>query len=147
MPEPYNEKDIEAFSRIHHTVYYKMLHSSFEDNFPMIKGLTPLEMGVLGVLSEKPGAMLREIAQKLAVSKSTLTSVVDRLERRGYVHRAISQKDRRSFELVLTEDGKCAQQEHIACEHAMYEKIASALDTPEEIASLIALLNKVAERF
>jgi Transcriptional regulators len=146
MVKPFSEKDIEALSKIHHTFYYKMLHSSYEDRFPKIKGLTPLEMGVLGVLSDNPGAMLREIADILAVSKSTLTSVVDRLERRGYVNRAISKKDRRSFELILTEDGTAAQREHIASEHELYGKIAGGLDSPEEVGALIALLEKVADR-
>lgn len=147
MAENYNEQDIEAISKIHHEIYYKMLHENFEDQFPKIKGMTPLEMGVLGALSENSGAMLREIAEKLAVAKSTLTSVVDRLERKGYVHRAISPRDRRSFELVLTEDGKCAQREHIASEHAVYRKMAGALDSPEEVSDLIRLFTKVADRF
>ena len=147
MADNYSEKDIEAISKIHHEVYYKMLHSNFEDRFPAIRGLTPLEMGVLGALSDNPGAMLREIAEKLAVAKSTLTSVVDRLERRGYIYRQISPRDRRSFELVLTEDGKRAQREHIASEHAVYRKMAGSLDSPEEVATLIRLLAKVADRF
>lgn len=147
MSEIYSQKDIDAISKIQHTIYYKMLHSNFEDNFPKIKELTPLEMGVLGVLFEFPGAMLREIAQRLAVPKSTLTSVIDRLERRGYVNRAISKSDRRSFELLLTEDGKDAQRQHVEYEQAAYKKIVGALDTPEEVAMLITLLEKVAERF
>lgn len=147
MPEVYSQQDIDAISRIHHKIYYKMLHSNFEDNYPMIKGLTPLEMGVLGVLSEFPNAMLKEITQRLAVPKSTLTSVIDRLERRGYINRAISKTDRRSFELLLTEDGKCAQQQHIESEQAAYKKLAGALDTREEVAELIKLLEKIAENF
>lgn len=147
MAKYYGEREIEAIGKIHHEIYYKTLHGGYEDQYPKIRGLTPLEMGVLGALSENPGAMLREIAQKLAVAKSTLTNVVDRLERRGYVLRAISKKDRRSFELILTEDGKCAQQEHIAAERGMYEKVAGALDSAEEVETLIRLLQKVADRF
>jgi DNA-binding MarR family transcriptional regulator len=145
MSELYSQNDIDAISRIHHKIYYKMLHSNFEDDFPKIKGLTSLEMGVLGVLYEFPGAMLRDIAERLAVPKSTLTSVIDRLERRGYINRIISNNDRRSFELLLTEDGKSAQQQHIDSEQTGYKKIAGALDTPEEVAQLIRLLEKVAE--
>lgn len=147
MPDLYSQKDIDAISRIQHKIYYKMLHSNLEDNFPKVKQLTPLEMGVLGVLYEYPGAMLREIAQRLAVPKSTLTSVIDRLERRGYVNRAISKSDRRSFELLLTEDGKDAQRQHVEYEQAAYKKFIGALDTPEEIGALIRLLEKVAKNF
>jgi DNA-binding MarR family transcriptional regulator len=146
MSEIYSRKDIDTLSRIHHKVYYKMLHTDFEDNFPQIKGVTPLEMGVLRVISENPGAMLYEIAQNLNTPKSTLTSVVDRLEKRGYVNRVISSKDRRSFELLLTRKGRSAQQQHIESEELIYKKIASALDTPEEVATLITLLEKIVER-
>lgn len=147
MPEIYSQKDIDAFIRIHHVIYYKMLHSSIEDDFPKIKGVTPLEMGVLRVLFESPGAMLREISDKLAVPKSTLTSVIDRLERRGYVFRVIGKKDRRSFEIHLTDDGKAAQKQHIESEQALYKKVAGALDSPEEVTELISLLEKIAGRF
>lgn len=147
MPEKVTQKDVEALSRIHHTLYYKMLHGNFEDDYPKLKGLTPLEMGILRALAESPGALLREIAEKLVVPKSTLTSAIDRLERHGYITRAIGKKDRRSFELLLTEDGKLAQQEHIESERAVYRKVADALDTPEEVAALITLLQKVARRF
>lgn len=147
MPEKYTQKDMDALSLIHHTLYFKMLHSDFADDFPRLKRLTPLEMGILRVLSETPGALLHEIAEKLAVPKSTLTSAVDRLERRGYVFRTISKKDRRSFELLLTDIGKDAQQQHIESEQATYRKVADALDTPEEVAMLLSLLEKVALRF
>lgn len=147
MPEIYSQNDIDKLRCIHHAVYYKMLHNNFEDNFPKIKGLTHLEIGVLRVISENPGAMLIEISKKLAIPKSTLTSVVDRLERRGYVNRTISKKDRRSFELLLTEDGKCAQQQHIESEKMIYKKIAGAFDAPEELSTFIELLQKVVEHF
>lgn len=146
MAECYNEKDIQTLSSIHHRLYYKMLQSSYEDNFPSMKGLTTLEISVLSILSHNPGAMLREMAQQLCVSKSTLTSVVDRLENRGYVYRAISSKDRRSFELVLTEDGKAAQHEHIDYEHGLYCQVMEALDSPEEVSTMLSLLDKIAER-
>jgi DNA-binding MarR family transcriptional regulator len=84
-------------------------------------------MGILRVLSENPGALLHEIVEKLAVPKSTLTNAVDRLARRGYVFRIISKKDRRSFELLPTDDGKAAQQQHIESEQAMYQKVADTL--------------------
>jgi DNA-binding MarR family transcriptional regulator len=147
MENRVNEADLETLSKIHHEFYYKILHSNYEDLFPKIKGLSPLEMGVLGVLSETPGVMLREIADKLAVAKSTLTSVIDRLEHRGYIYRAISPRDRRSFELILTEDGKEAQREHVASEHGMYGKMIGALDPQEEINTLLTLLRKIAGRF
>lgn len=147
MAVDFNEKDIETLSKIHHEIYRKMLHSSYDEQFTKINGLTSLEISVLSILSQTPGAMLREMADQLTISKSTLTSVVDRLEHRGYVYRVISSRDRRSFELVLTEDGKAAQQEHIDYEHGLYRKIVGALDTQAEVDTFLILLDKVADRF
>jgi len=147
MVHSFDEQDIKVLSKLHHEFYYKTLHSNYEDQFPKIKGVSSLEMGVLSTLSETPVAMLKEIAEKLAVSKSTLTSVVDRLEQRGYVYRVISSKDRRSFELALTEDGKLAQQQHLESERGMYLKILNALDSKTDVELFISMLSKIVRNF
>ena len=60
----------------------------------------------------KPDIILKEIVEILGIPGSTLTSAVDRLEKRRLLRRAISQRDRRSFGLELTDEGRIAQQEH-----------------------------------
>jgi DNA-binding MarR family transcriptional regulator len=71
------------------------------------------------------------VGQLLAVfghKKSTLTSILDRLEDRKFVLRTVNPQDRRSFLVALTEAGGAAAQ-----------RIRSQLETLEtEIASLVS---------
>lgn len=145
--DPFRSKDLDKLSEIHHKLYYKMIRSKYEDAFPMIKGLSSLEMGILGVLADFPGASLKEICERLVLPKSTLTSAVNRLVNRDYVSRVVNEADRRSFNLVLTEAGSLAQHEHIAAEHTLYAKILTALGSGEDAARLIDLLEKIADDF
>jgi len=62
---------------------------------------------VLIELYEAPERKLRmhELAQKVVLSRSGLTRLVDRLEKANLLHREIDSDDRRGFYAVLTEAG------------------------------------------
>ena len=147
MNKPFDEKDINTLNRLHHELYYKTVKNDLRDNYPLLKILTPLELSVISVLADNPSAKPSDIANSIATAKSTLTNVLDRLEKRGYIYRAISQKDRRSFELRLTETGQDAQRQHIESEHMLYLKILGALDTNEEVKSFLEILQKIISVF
>jgi DNA-binding MarR family transcriptional regulator len=57
-----------------------------------------------GVLS------MKELAQHMGCDASFITTVADTLERRGFVRREPSQRDRRVKNLVLTEEGIAAKE-------------------------------------
>jgi DNA-binding MarR family transcriptional regulator len=63
---------------------------------------------VLVPLSEAPGGRLRlhELADRVVLSRSGLTRLVDRLERAGLLRREPCLTDRRGAYAVLTEEGK-----------------------------------------
>lgn len=61
-----------------------------------------------------------------------LTSMIDRLEKKNLIKRAISTKDRRSYKLELTEEGRKTQVEHDKFETEFYARITNSLDTYEE---------------
>jgi DNA-binding MarR family transcriptional regulator len=68
--------------------------------------LTQAEAHILCHLHESGDAVLAELHRAFAHKRSTLTSVLDRMEARGLVTRESSQKDRRSFVIRLTRAGK-----------------------------------------
>lgn len=68
-------------------------------------GLSGMQMRVLVNLAQGETATMRSLAQRLSYDASNLTSLVDRLERAGLVHRRGDPRDRRATLLVLTEDG------------------------------------------
>jgi DNA-binding MarR family transcriptional regulator len=72
------------------------------DRFPV----TQAEAHVLSFLCERAGeASIADLHRSFGHKRSTLTSIVNRLEERGLVQRAIHPDDRRSFVLTLTRDG------------------------------------------
>ena len=71
-------------------------------------GLTAAEVDVLGAVAERAPCPVGEIAGETGYKPSTLTSVLDRLAARGWVSRALSADDRRSFVVDLTPEGRRA---------------------------------------
>jgi DNA-binding MarR family transcriptional regulator len=67
--------------------------------------LTPVQFGAMKVLSEHPGIDQATLAGLIAYDRVTIGGVIDRLRRRGYIHRRRNAQDRRATELELTEQG------------------------------------------
>jgi DNA-binding MarR family transcriptional regulator len=59
--------------------------------------INPSQGRILFVLWQNDGISIRELAQKTALEKSTLTSMLDRLEEAGYLKRRPSPEDRRKL--------------------------------------------------
>jgi MarR family transcriptional regulator, organic hydroperoxide resistance regulator len=70
--------------------------------------LSASEINVLANLADGRNRSVGEIASDTATKPTTLTSVLDRLERRGYLTRDLDPADRRSFLVSLTADGRRA---------------------------------------
>jgi DNA-binding MarR family transcriptional regulator len=70
--------------------------------------ITAAEMSVLANLGDGSPRSVRELSVDTGTKPTTLTSVLDRLERRGYVTRALDATDRRSFRISLTSTGRGA---------------------------------------
>jgi DNA-binding MarR family transcriptional regulator len=66
--------------------------------------LTPVQAKLLCVLADSPRCMA-ELAALFGVEKAALTGLVDRAERRGFVHRAPVPGDRRALLVTLTPQG------------------------------------------
>ena len=69
--------------------------------------------------------------------------MINRLEKRKMIKRTISSRDRRSYRLVLTEEGIQAQKEHLGLEERVYGSIMKCLDTCEEREELLKLMRKI----
>ena len=68
--------------------------------------LTPSEINTLANLADGRARNVRELATDTGTRSTTLTGVLDRLERRGYVTRELDPGDRRSFRISLTAPGR-----------------------------------------
>ena len=70
------------------------------------EGLTPTQLGVLEAVLHKGPMTQRELGRKVLTSAGNMTDVIDKLEKRGLVHRSRVVRDRRSVQVELTEPGE-----------------------------------------
>ena len=70
--------------------------------------VTASEINTLANLADGRSRNVRELAEDTGTRATTLTGVLDRLERRGYLTRELDPADRRSFRLTLTAPGRAA---------------------------------------
>ena len=68
-------------------------------------GVSPIEGHVLTYLRSYAPASIRDLVRVFGIKQSTFTSLLDRLERDGFVRRAINPDDRRSFLIHITDEG------------------------------------------
>jgi DNA-binding MarR family transcriptional regulator len=89
------------------------------------------------------------LSRSLLVSSGTLTSRLDRLERKGLVQRAANPADRRSVEVVLTEAGR-ELVDGVVSEHVRNEQEMLSVLSEREIDDLnrltVKLLAHLSER-
>jgi DNA-binding MarR family transcriptional regulator len=86
-------------------VYQKLitnLQKSFSGNGIEV---TPIQVMLLFFLQENDGLSLTQISQGLMLENPTITGLIDRLEKLGYVKRSDHPNDRRVYLVHLTEKG------------------------------------------
>ncbi len=69
-------------------------------------GLSPTQWEALDLIWERGAAGMNELAEELRLSQSTLTRIVDLLERKGLARRRPARDDRRRVEAILTARGE-----------------------------------------
>ncbi len=67
--------------------------------------VTPIQVMLLFFLQKNNGSSLTQISQGLMLENSTVTGLVDRLEKSGYVKRSDHPDDRRVYLVNITEKG------------------------------------------
>ena len=69
---------------------------------------------ILFVLWDQDGISIRELSDRTGLAKTTLTSMLDRLEHSGHILRAADPKDRRSMRIHLTERARGLREQYDA---------------------------------
>lgn len=118
-------------------VINEMTNQFFQDN-----GLNPTEFAVLELLFHKGMQPLQKIGNKILLASGSITYVVDKLEKRGYISRVSCAEDRRVTYAQITDTGK-AFMEDIFPQHEQHlHELLSSL-TIEEKDVVISLLKKL----
>ena len=69
---------------------------------------------ILFVLWDRDDIPIRELSDRTGLAKTTLTSMLDRLEQSGHVLRTADPRDRRSMRIRLTDQAKGLQEQYDA---------------------------------
>ena len=125
--------------------FYEKL-SSWEHEVVRGSDLTPNQMHAIEIVGHEKSLRMKDLAEKLGITTGTLTVTVDRLEQKGLIERQPHEKDRRSYRVVLTPEGKKHFRKHHDFHVKLTEEISSVL-TPEELESFSEILGKVVKQF
>lgn len=96
-------------------------------------------------LAHHDGVPQTEIARSFHLSPATVTNMLQRMERDGWIERHPDPDDQRVSRVYLTKRARALQAEAEGAFRELEHEVTSAL-TPEEQADLHALLLKVRER-
>lgn len=107
-------------------------------------GLAPAQLGALKRLWKNDGMTNTELGERLFLKTSTVTALIDRMERDGFVYRKRNKEDRRVINIWLTEKGWELKDGVPDLEKIVWGKLAKRL-SEEELRELIRLLDKVCE--
>lgn len=119
-----------------HSVFLKMTEklSAFD--------ITPIQYAVLYCLWENDKRSPKEIAERLKLENSTISGILERMEKKGLIQRSISKEDRRFIQVLLTEKGASLEKDVLSAVEEVNDEVMSVFyeDECESLKSHLRLL-------
>lgn len=81
--------------------------------------INPAQGRIMFALWQKDGIPINELAKKTQLKKSTLTSMLDRLAKLGYIKRIHSKEDRRKILIKRTEKDRAMEKKYVEVSEEM----------------------------
>ncbi|HTY70619.1 MAG TPA: MarR family transcriptional regulator [Alphaproteobacteria bacterium] len=105
------------------------------------RAFTPAIISTMAVIRQNPGIRHGALSDALMIQRPNMTSLLNELEREGYVSRRPSQTDKRSVAIYLTDRGERAVARMLESILTLDRAMTAGLTAPERKA-LLALLQK-----
>lgn len=109
-------------------------------------GLTITEVHTIIAVGLHESNPMNVVATRLGVTLATLTTAVNKLEKKGFMERSRDEEDRRKVLVSLTKKGRQVYRAHGLFHHQMVDEALAGL-TEEEEQVLSSALAKVKEFF
>lgn len=109
------------------------------------ENLTAPQGMIMGILSHRGEMKVSDISKVINLSNSTVSGILDRLEKMGYVQRKRSEKDRRVVYISITpEFSKLAKERSVRIEKNMEKVVEKASDEElDKIIEGLTILDKI----
>jgi DNA-binding MarR family transcriptional regulator len=91
---------------------------------------------LVGMLAHYGEMKISDLSEKLSLSNSTVSGIVDRLEKQGKVERTRSEEDRRVVYVNITEEFKKSTKDHFKHFERKFESMMSKA-TSEELDTIL----------
>ncbi|MFB9276131.1 MarR family winged helix-turn-helix transcriptional regulator [Cohnella cellulosilytica] len=104
--------------------------------------ITPEQWSVLYQVNLEDGLIQKDIAERAGKDRPTTTRILDHLEQKGLVGRRTGDRDRRSFQVGITDKGKELIRETLPIERRANEEVRRCM-SDEEYDTLIRLLIRI----
>ncbi|MGY0393943.1 MULTISPECIES: MarR family transcriptional regulator [unclassified Fusobacterium] len=111
-----------------------------------IDNLVYSHIRIIIILSVYKKLSMKEISNLISKDKSTVTSLVNKLERMGYVKKTASTEDKRVIYLTLEEKADEIIETVFQVTKVFHKRVEKIL-TKEEINQLFCLMEKLVENF
>jgi DNA-binding MarR family transcriptional regulator len=108
-------------------------------------GLTGPQLAVMKMLEPVGKLSLSELSDRIRARNSTVTGIIDRMEREGLVERRRSEEDRRVVHIVLTRQGRQLASEIPVEPVQIFRQVLSELST-RDASDLKRILTRLARR-
>jgi len=107
-----------------------------------LEAINPAQGRILFALWKGDGIPIRDLASRTKLQKSTLTSMLDRLEQEGLITRSPSDKDRRVILISLARDHEIIRDLFLQVSQEMIEEFYAGF-LPEEIDDFEEKLRRI----
>ena len=131
-------------SRRRNNLIFRKINQFHREN--NVDNVTPMHDWIMSYLywHKNDPVYQRDIEREFSITRSTVTNILQLMERKGYIQRLSVPQDARLKQLVLTEEGIQRHEKTLLSFHQTDDYVAGLL-TEEENAELLRLLNKLRE--
>ena len=107
-----------------------------------VEQVKPAYLGVLLCLWREDGLKMIDLGQCAGLEPSTMTGLLDRMERDGLVHRADDPDDRRVIKVFLTDEGRNVRKPVLRVLEGTLNKVFTGI-TPEALDQMKNTLRSI----
>jgi len=107
--------------------------------------ITPVQWLVLYTLFKQDGESITQLAKRCYLENSTITGIIDRLEKAGFVARESIEGDRRAYKIVLLPKAYNIKEKYLEISKDIFSNMMSDC-TDEEIAIFQKVLLSIFEK-
>ncbi len=104
--------------------------------------ISPEQWSLIFRVVERSGLTQKELSDSTYKDQANITRSIDRLEQKGLLKRIEHPSDRRSFQLIPTQEALALVEQVVPLSQAFNQRLSKGL-SEEEAQTLIALLKKV----